>query len=170
MKKILIFLLISAIASTFIEEPNELDDVSLEFDPFKDIGDAISDAIDDTKRNIENLTDEVKSILKKLEGKNPFAEIKGHIKELEAAMKQILPIKQIQKNFVGKPLEIFKKQTRQAQNAIYWLKVNGYWDLIMDVVKKVGKVAAISLCSAFLTPVICTPVITFVFEAYVKNL
>ena len=155
MKKLLVFLLISAIASTVIKESNELDDVSLEFNPFDDIG---------------NLFDDINSIIKNLGGKNPFADLKDHIQDIEKAMTQILPIKEFQKNFVGKALEIFKKLTRQAKNIIYWLKVNGYWDLIMDVVKKVGKMAAISLCSAFITPVICTPAITFAFDAYVKNL
>ena len=164
MKKLLVILLISIITCAKIENSHELDDVSLEFNPFKDIGDIIEDALD-------KITDEVKSIIKKLDGKNPFEEIKGHINELEKSIKQIrIPVKELQKFFEGKPLELFKKLTRQAQNGIHWLKVNGYWDPIMDVVKKVGKVAAISLCSAFLTPAICKPAITFVYEAYIKDL
>ena len=185
MKKLLVFLLILTLAFAINDESHELDDVSLEFNPFKDIGDIIKE----TKERIENqvknqtdklkdkvkdqankLTEEVKSIIKKLDGNNPFEKIKGHMKELEASMKKIIPIKELQKDFVGKPLEIFNKLNRQTQNGIHWLKVNGYWDPIMDVVKKVGKVAAISLCSAFLTPFICKPAITFVYEAYIKDL
>ena len=181
MKKLLVFLLISFIASAIIEDSHELDDVSLEFNPFKDLGDIIKDTtkkveeevkdqVDKIKGEVNKITDEIKSIIKKLDGKNPFEEIKGHIKELEKSMKRIIPIKELQKNFVDKPLEMFKKLSRQVQNGIHWLKVNGYWDLIMDVVKKVGKIAAISLCSAYLTPVICKPAITFVYDAYIKNL
>ena len=174
MKKLLLFFLISSIVCVTNEESNELDDVSLEFNPFEDIGDIIKetgDKINDKYLDVKNrLTDEVKSIIKKLDGKNPFEKIKGRMKELEKAMKKIIPVKELQKDFVGKPLEIFKKQTRQIQNGIYWLKANGYWDPIMDVVKTVGKVAAISLCSAFLTPFICKPAITFVYEAYIKDL
>ena len=186
MKKLLVILLISIITCAIIENSQELDDVSLEFNPFKDIGDIIkktSDRVkdkvkdkvdqikDDVKDQVDKIKDEIKSIIKKLDGKNPFQEIKGHIKELEKSMKEIrIPVKELQKFFEGKPLEIFKKLTRQVQNGIHWLKVNGYWDPIMDVVKKVGKVAAISLCSAFLTPFICKPAITFVYEAYIKDL
>ena len=174
MKKLLLFLLISSIVCVTNEKSHELDEVSLEFNPFKDIGDLIKDTGDKVKDQVDNikdkLTDEVKSIIKKLDGKNPFEKIRGRMKELEKAMKKIIPVKELQKDFVGKPLEIFKKQTRQIQNGIYWLKANGYWDPIMDVVKKVGKVAAISLCSAFLTPLICKPAITFVYEAYIKDL
>ena len=175
MKKLLVYLLISTIACAINEESQELDDVSLEFNPFKDIGDIIKNTTkkisDQVEDQVNKLSDEVKSIIKKLDGKNPFQEIKGRIKELDKSMKEIrIPVKELQKFFEGKPLEIFKKQTRQVQNGIHWLKVNGYWDPIMDVVKKVGKVAAISLCSAFLTPFICRPVITFVYEAYIKDL
>ena len=185
MKKLLVFLLISIIACAINEEPHELDDVSLEFNPFKDlesiiknttkkvtehVEDKVNQISGDVQGQVDKLTEEVKSIIKKLDGNNPFEKIKGHMKELEASMKKIIPIKELQKDFVGKPLEIFNKLTRQTQNGIHWLKVNGYWDPIMDVVKKVGKVAAISLCSAFLTPFICKPAITFVYEAYIKDL
>ena len=186
MKKLLVFLLVSTIACAINEESHELDDVSLYgFNPFKDIKDIVKDTkdrvedkvndqVDHVKNQVKDqankLTEEVKSIIKKLDGKNPFEKIKDHLKELEKSMKSIIPLKDIQKDFVGKPLEIFKKQTKEIQKGIHWLKVNGYWDPIMDVVKVVGKVAAISLCSAFLTPIICKPVITFVYEAYIKDL
>ena len=182
MKKLLVFLLISTIACAINEESHELDDVSLYgFNPFKDIEERLKNKTKTIKNQVEDeakklkdeankQAEEVKSILKKLDGKNPFEKIKGHLKELEKSMKKIIPLKDLQKGFVGKPLEIFKKLDRQTQNGIHWLKVNGYWDPIMDVVKTVGKVAAISLCSAFLTPFICKPVITFVYEAYIKDL
>ena len=182
MKKLLVFLLISTIACAINEESHELDDVSLYgFNPFKDIEERLKNKTKTIKNQVEDeakklkdeankQAEEVKSILKKLDGKNPFEKIKGHLKELEKSMKKIIPLKDLQKGFVGKPLEIFKKLDRQTQNGIHWLKENGYWDPIMDVVKTVGKVAAISLCSAFLTPFICKPVISFVYEAYIKDL
>ena len=137
-------------------------------DDVKDQADKIKD---DVKDQADKIKDEIKSIIKKLDGKNPFEEIKGHIKELEKAIKEIrVPVKELQKFFVDKPLEMFKQLNRKVQNGIHWLKVNGYWDPIMDVVKKVGKVAAISLCSVYLTPAICKPAITFVYEAYIKDL
>ena len=182
MKKLLVFLLISTIACAINEESHELDYVSLYgFNPFKDIEERLKNKTKTIKNQVEDeakklkdeankQAEEVKSILKKLDGKNPFEKIKGHLKELEKSMKKIIPLKDLQKGFVGKPLEIFKKLDRQTQNGIHWLKENGYWDPIMDVVKTVGKVAAISLCSAFLTPFICKPVITFVYEAYIKDL
>ena len=182
MKKLLVFLLISTIACAINEESHELDDVSLYgFNPFKDIEERLKNKTKTIKNQVEDeakklkdeankQAEEVKSIIKKLDGKNPFEKIKGHLKELEKSMKKIIPLKDLQKGFVGKPLEIFKKLDRQTQNGIHWLKENGYWDPIMDVVKTVGKVAAISLCSAFLTPFICKPVISFVYEAYIKDL
>ena len=185
MNKLLVFLLISTMTCVVIEEPHELDDVPLEFS-FKDIGDIIKETKERIENQVKNQTDklkdkvkdqadkikdEIKSIIKKLDGKNPFEEIKGHIKELEKAIKEIrVPVKELQKFFVDKPLEMFKQLNRKVQNGIHWLKVNGYWDPIMDAVKKVGKVAAISLCSVYLTPAICKPAITFVYEAYIKDL
>ena len=105
MKKLLVFLLISTIACAINEESHELDDVSLYgFNPFKDIEERLKNKTKTIKNQVEDeakklkdeankQAEEVKSILKKLDGKNPFEKIKGHLKELEKSMKKIINFK-----------------------------------------------------------------------------
>ena len=165
MKKLLLFLLITTIAYASIEEYNEYDDdVSLVKNPFTHIKDTVNGVKDKIK-------DPLKPIKDKLKGKHPFEKIKARVKELQKHMKgKKISLKEMQRLFKGKPLEIFKKLPNHVQNGIHWLKVNGYWEPLKEVVKNAGKVGATSLCSAYLTPIICGPVIGFLFEAFVNKL
>ena len=116
-------------------------------------------------------TTHVKHIIDKLNGKHPFEDIRNRIKELQKHMKtKKLSPKEIQRHFTGKPLNIFQKLSKVAQNGIHWLKTHGFWDPLMNVVKTVGRVAANSLCSAFLSSAICEPAVGFVFDAFIDKL
>ncbi len=194
MKKILLFLLITTLAYAAFEEYNEYDEVSLEKNPFSHIKDKVKDKVHDVKDKVKDkvhdvkdkvkdkvhevkdkvkdkVVDPLKQIKDKLKGKHPFEEIKGRIKELQKHMKnKKISLKEIQRFLKGKPLEMFKKLSQHVQNGIHWLKVNGYWEPLKGVVKTVGKVAATSLCSAYLSPMICGPAIGFLFDAYINKL
>ena len=116
-------------------------------------------------------TTHVKHIIDKLNGKHPFEDIRNRIKELQKHIKKNkLSTKEIQRHFTGKPLNIFQKLSKVAQNGIHWLKTHGFWDPLMNVVKTVGRVAANSLCSAFLSSAICEPTVGFVFDAFIDKL
>ena len=116
-------------------------------------------------------TTHVKHIIDKLNGKHPFEDIRNRIKELQKHIKKNkLSTKEIQRHFTGKPLNIFQKLSKVAQNGIHWLKTHGFWDPLMNVVKTVGRVAANSLCSAFLSSAICEPAVGFVFDAFIDKL
>jgi hypothetical protein len=112
----------------------------------------------------------VKHIIDKLKGVHPFDKIFDRVKELQKHMKKKpLTKKEIQRHFSGKALDIFQKLSKAVQNGIHWLKVNGFWEPLKEVVKTVGKVGATSLCSAYLSPVICGPAVGFVFDAFIDK-
>jgi len=112
----------------------------------------------------------VQHIIDKLKGEHPFEKIFERRKELQKHIKKkALTNKEIQKHFSGKPLDLFQKLSKAVQNGVHWLKVNGFWDPLKEVVKTVGQVAATSLCSAFVSPVICEPAVGFAFDAFINK-
>ena len=116
-------------------------------------------------------TTHVKHIIDKLNGKHPFEDMRNRIKELQKHMKtKKLSPKEIQRHFTGKPLNIFQKLSKVVQNGVHWIKTNGFWEPLMNVVKTVGRVAANSLCSAFLSSAICEPAVGFIFDAFIDKL
>ena len=112
----------------------------------------------------------VQHIIDKLKGEHPFEKIFERIKEFQKHLKnKVLSNKEIQRHFQGKPLDLFQKLSKAVQNGIHWLKVNGFWEPLKAVVKNVGQVAATSLCSAFITPVVCGPAVGFAFDAFINK-
>ena len=123
----------------------------------------------DPKQKKPDLT-HVQHIIDKLKGQHPFEKIFERIKEFQKHLKsKVLSNKEIQRHFSGKALNLFQKLSKVVQNGIHWLKVNGFWDPLKEVVKKVGQVAATSLCSAFITPAICGPAVGFIFDAFINK-
>ena len=55
---------------------------------------------------------------------------------------------------------------KTLQDGINWLKNNGYWNLIVNAVKTGGKIAATSLCSAYIPRPICSLVVNFIFGLF----
>ena len=45
---------------------------------------------------------------------------------------------------------------------IQYLKDKGYWDIIVKAAKATGKAAASAICSAYLSPIACIPIIQVV--------
>ena len=112
----------------------------------------------------------VKHIIDKLKGEHPFEKIFERIKEFQKHLKKKeLTKKEMQRHFSGKPLDLFQKLSKVVQNGVHWLKVNGFWEPLKAVVKNVGQVAATSLCSAFITPVVCGPAVGFAFDAFINK-
>ncbi len=48
------------------------------------------------------------------------------------------------------------------------LKKKGIWDEIVKTIKTGGKLAATTLCSTYLTSVVCTPLVEIVFNIVFK--
>ena len=112
----------------------------------------------------------VQHIIDKLKGEHPFEKIFERIKEFQKHLKKKdLTKKEMQRHFSGKPLDLFQKLSKVVQNGVHWLKVNGFWEPLKAVVKNVGQVAATSLCSAFITPVVCGPAVGFAFDAFINK-
>ena len=87
--------------------------------------------------------------------------------ELQLKLRNIFKgIKNFFKGTIGKA---FKKLGKAVQKGINVLKEKGIWDKLVSVVKSVGKIAATSLCSAYLSPAVCTPAVGFVFDVVLKN-
>jgi hypothetical protein len=112
----------------------------------------------------------VQHIIDKLKGEHPFEKIFERIKEFQKHLKKKeLTKKEMQRHFSGKPLDLFQKLSKVVQNGVHWLKVNGFWEPLKAVVKNVGQVAATSLCSAFITPMVCGPAVGFAFDAFINK-
>ena len=54
---------------------------------------------------------------------------------------------------------LWNKLTSAVKKAINWLKDKGIYDLIKDKVIQLGKVAATTFCSAYLSPAVCGPAV-----------
>ena len=63
------------------------------------------------------------------------------------------------KKVVNKVKDVGKKVVDKVKSGIDYLKKKGYWSLIVNALKTAGKIAATSLCSAYLSPAVCGPVI-----------
>ena len=61
-----------------------------------------------------------------------------------------------------------KNFIKNVQDGIQWLKDHGYWGLIINAVKTVGKIAATSVCSAYIPRPICALVINFIIDNVIK--
>ena len=190
MKKILVFLLISAVVYASVKESNEYDDVSLELSkdshklpihtdkPSKPTLKTISKPTSKTTRTTttkttrtttsrtSTITPTKSSIMKT---KHPFKEVKGRLNELQRHMnKPKPPIEEIAKFIKGKALQAFQNLTHEIQNGIHWLHKNGYWDLLKKAAKTYAQPALTKLCSDHLPSGLCGPVIGFLFDVILK--
>ena len=59
------------------------------------------------------------------------------------------------KNVVKKVKDFGKKVVDKVKSGINYLKQKGYWSLIVNALKSAGKIAATSVCSAYLSPAVC---------------
>ena len=91
--------------------------------------------------------------------------------------KNKIPVKEIKKLFINeshKVQQTIKQLSQKARNGIYWLKKKGYWEPIKFIAETAGQYAAESVCSAFLSPLVCGPamdiVFTFVVDKYLDSL
>ena len=51
------------------------------------------------------------------------------------------------------------KLSGAVKKAVNWLKDKGIYDLVKDKLIKLGKAAATTFCSAYLSPAVCAPAI-----------
>ena len=70
-----------------------------------------------------------------------------------------LDLESIQDWIVDKVTSIWNTLTDAVKKAINWLKDKGIYDLIKDKVIQLGKVAATTFCSAYLSPAVCGPAV-----------
>ena len=108
-----------------------------------------------------------KPFIDKVKDIHPFKIIKDKYKEFENFFeKNNIPVKKLTslfKDIPKKAQKAFNQLTQKGRNAIYWLKKKGYWEPIKFVVETGGQYAAESLCSLYLTPLVCGPVVEVAF-------
>ena len=68
------------------------------------------------------------------------------------------------KKVIEKGKDIFKDMKDQILKGVDLLKEKGIWDKLVGYVKTGGKLAATTLCSTYLTPVVCAPLVQIVFQ------
>ena len=68
-------------------------------------------------------------------------------------------------DWAKKIIEFVKKLTGKLLDLYHWLKDNGYWDQIIELLKKYGKPKAIELCTqVFKNEGVCTDLIDLLFS------
>ena len=198
MKKILVFLLISAVVYASVEE---YEDVSLELSKDSHKTTVHTDKSHSTGRPTSKVTSRVTSkvtskITSKLtskltskttskntskltttqltkpnimKNKHPFKEIKVHLNDLQRHMnKPKPPLEQIAEFIKGKALQAFQNLSHGIQNGIHWLQKNGFWEPIKAAAKNFAQPALTKLCSSHLPSGLCEGVIGFVFDAVLQ--
>ena len=144
------------ISDPFIKELKKID-------PKKSIKEILADPQNAGK--IINKT--LKPFIDKVKAKHPFKIIKGKIKEFENFLeKNKIPVKKITslfKKVSDKGKQALNQLSQRGRNTIYWLKKKGYWEPIKFVIETGGQYAAESLCSLYLTPLVCGPVVEVAF-------
>ena len=69
------------------------------------------------------------------------------------------------KNFWNKVKDFLKKIPGFLKSAYEWLKNNGYWDKLIEIVKKYGVPKGIELCTKLLKKEdLCTDLVNFLFS------
>ena len=62
-------------------------------------------------------------------------------------------------------VEAFKKIIEKVKGVIQWLKDNGYWDTLIELLKKYGKPKAIEFCVSLIHKEdICTDIVTILLS------
>ncbi len=144
MKKFLLILIIAVIACVEVEEKVQKDD------KLKVIFHDFLDSIDFEDPNIVELLFD--NLVKKIKDWVKEGLIKG--KELIDKVK----------NVIEKGKDIFKDMKDQILKGVDLLKEKGIWDKLVGYVKTGGKLAATTLCSTYLTPDVCAPLIEVVLN------
>ena len=129
----------------------------------KDPKKTIQEILKDPKNAQKVVGKALKTIMDKVKASHPFEKIKAELKDLENFMKKKISVQELKKLFVDKPVQFFNQLSQKARNGIYWLKKKGYWEPIKFVVETGGQYAAESLCSLYLTPLVCGPVVEVAF-------
>ena len=66
---------------------------------------------------------------------------------------------------IGKKIgRFFGNMWNSIKSKIQWLKDNGIWDKLVSLAKTGARIAVTSLCSTYLSPAVCTPVVNAVFS------
>ena len=68
------------------------------------------------------------------------------------------------KDVINKGKDAYKKIKDKIIKPVDYLKEIGVWDELIIVAKTAGKISAIALCSAHITPIVCGPLVEIVFE------
>ena len=144
MKKFLLILIIAVIACVEVEEKVQKED------KLKVIFHDFLDSIDFEDPNIvelifDNLVKKIKELVESgiLKGKELFDKVKKVIEK-------------------GK--DIFEDLKDQISNGVDLLKEKGVWNKLVEAAKTGGKIGATALCSTYLTPVVCAPLVQIVFQ------
>ena len=58
----------------------------------------------------------------------------------------------------------FKGIWNGIKGTVKWLKDKGIWDKLVSLAKTGARIAVTSLCSTYLSPAVCTPVVNAVFS------
>ena len=148
----------------------------------KDPRKQIEEILKDPKNAPKIVGKALNSIIDKIKAFHPLEKIKDEIKHLEKDLenfmeKNKIPVKEIKKLFINeshKVQQTIKQLSQKARNGIYWLKKKGYWEPIKFIAETAGQYAAESVCSAFLSPLVCglamDIVFTFVVDKYLDSL
>ena len=198
MKKILVFLLISAVVYASVEE---YEDVSLELSkdshkttvhtdkshstgrPTSKVTSRVTSKVTSkptskltskltsktTSKNTSKLTTTQLTKPNIMKNKHPFKEIKVHLDDLQRHMnKPKPPLEQIAEFIKGKALQAFQNLSHGIQNGIHWLQKNGFREPIKAAAKNFAQPALTKLCSSHLPSGLCERVIGFVFDAVLQ--
>ena len=145
MKKFLLILIIAVIACVEVEEKVQKED------KLKVILHDFLNFIDFEDPNIVELglLNKIKDFIKKtiLKGKELFDKVKNAIEKGKDILEDL-------KDSISQGVDLLKKK--------------GIWDEIVKTIKTGGKLAATTLCSTYLTSVVCTPLVEIVFNIVFK--
>ena len=148
MKKFLLILIIALIACAEIEEKvQKEDELEVIFNKLLDSIDFDDPNIVELQNIFDNIINKIKEIVNK--GINKGKEIIDKVKEI-----------------INKGKETYIKIKDEISNGIDFLKEKGLWDKLVDAAKTAGKMGAITLCSSYLTPVVCGPLVEIVFQVF----
>ena len=145
MKKFLLILIIAVIACAEVEEKVQKEDklkvILHDFLNFIDFEDPTIVEL--------GLLDKIKNFIKKtmLKGKELIDKVKNAIEKGKDILEDL-------KDSISQGVDLLKKK--------------GIWDEIVKYVKTGGKLAATTLCSNYLTPVVCAPLVEIVFNIVFK--
>ena len=101
------------------------------------------------------------------------AEVDNTPKEKVSDFNELLDLLDLDANSVelGWLSDIFKKVGNffkgiwdKIKGTVQWLKDKGIWDTLVSLAKTGARIGVTSLCSAYLSPAVCGPVVNAVFS------